>query len=393
MARPLRHRRRQAQVQNNCKIPKPRDPVLVVDRAIFCQFIKRKGLCMRPMLERGAPQQERHKAALGSLTDWDTARVFLEVVRCGSFRSAAERLELSINAVRRRIDDFERQIGATLFTRDVHGTRLTDEGSLVVSAVERMEAASFDLLRASKSVTHTLSGEVRVAVTEGLGTFWLAPRLVEFQQSFPNILVDLHCAMRSADVSRHEADVAIHLSRPAAPDVKLVRLGRMHLMFFASQKYIDTYGVPRTVDDFAKHRLVMQVADQTAAKETFESFFPGHTQQDLLVMKTNVSSANYWAVANGAGIGAFPTYACALGGKMQPLDIELRWSLDIWLSYHPGSGRIPRVRRMIDWLVEAFNPVKYPWFKDEFIHPRELKAVYMGEPLTHLFGGFSTEGR
>ncbi len=284
-----------------------------------------------------------------------------------------------------------RQIGATLFTRDVHGTRLTDEGSVVVSAVERMEAASFDLLRASNSVANTLSGEVRVAVTEGLGTFWLAPRLVEFQQSFPNILVDLHCAMRSADVSRHEADVAIHLSRPTAPDVKLVRLGRMHLMFFASQKYVDTFGAPMTMDELVKHRLVIQVADQTAAKEAFASFFPGHSQRDLVVMKTNTSSANYWAVSNGAGIGVFPSYANALGGKILPLDVELRRPFDIWLSYHPGNGRIPRVRRMIDWLVEAFNPAKFPWFKDEFVHPSEFKAVYKGESLTHLFGGFSTE--
>src|SRR5260370_38049864 len=112
---------------------------------------------MRLVLERGVPQEERHKLAIGSLTDWDAARIFLEVVRCGSFRSAAERLELSINVVRRRIDEFERQIGATLFTRDVHGTRLTGEGALVVSAVERMEAAAFDLIRGSASGTHTLS--------------------------------------------------------------------------------------------------------------------------------------------------------------------------------------------------------------------------------------------
>src|SRR5207237_3671650 len=141
------------------------------------------------------------------------------------------------------------------FTRDVHGTRLTDEGMSVVSAVEKMESASFDLLRARNSVTQTLSGEVRVAITEGLGTFWLAPRLVEFQQTFPNILVDLHCAMQSADVSRHEADVAIHLSRPAALDVKLVRLGRMHLAFFASQKYIETYVEPKTIDALVQHPL------------------------------------------------------------------------------------------------------------------------------------------
>jgi DNA-binding transcriptional LysR family regulator len=342
--------------------------------------------------ERGVPQEERH-TGLNGLTDWDAARIFLEVARCGSFRSAADRLSLSINAVRRRVDDFERQTGTTLFTRDVHGTRLTEEGASMLAAVERMEAATFDLMRASTSIGTAVSGEVRVAVTEGLGTFWLAPRLVEFQKSYPNILIDLQCSMRSADVSRHEADVAIHLARPASLDVKLVRLGRMHLILFAGEKYLDTYGTPKSAEELVKHRLVMQLADDASAKEAFENLFPGYAQRDLLAMKTNVSSANYWAVANGAGIGIFPTYACALGGKITPLDIDLRWSFDIWLSFHPGNGRIPRVRHMIDWLVEAFNPAKFPWFADEFVHPREFKAVYMGEPLTHLFGGFSTEGR
>jgi DNA-binding transcriptional LysR family regulator len=345
---------------------------------------------MHLAMERGVLPEERHRVSLGSLKDWDAARVFLEVARCGSFRSAAERLGLSINAVRRRVGDFERQTGATMFIRDVHGARLTEEGVHVMAAVERMEAASFDLLR---SATNAASGEIRVAVTEGLGTFWLAPRLVEFQRAFPNILIDLHCAMRSADVSRHEADVAIQLSRPEVPDVKAVKLGRMHLMFFASEHYLATYGTPKTVDELAKHRLVIQLADEATARQALASLFPGHAERDLVVMKTNVSSANYWAVANGAGIGIFPTYALALGGKMIPLDVEARWSFDIWLSYHPGSGRIPRVRSMVDWLIGAFNPAKYPWFGDDFVHPRELEAVYMGEPLTHLFGGFSTEGR
>jgi len=335
--------------------------------------------------DRGVHLEERRRVALGSLRDWDAARVFLEVARCGSFRSAAERLGLSINAVRRRVGEFERQIGATMFIRDVHGARLTEEGVHVMAAVERMEAASFDLLR---SAGNALSGEIRVAVTEGLGTFWLAPRMVEFQRSFPNILIDLHCTMRSADVSRHEADIAIQLSRPEAPDVIAVKLGRLHLMLFASEQYLQTYGTPANVEELVKHRLVIQPADEATA-----NLFPGYSERDLVVMKTNVSSANYWAVANGAGIGVFPTYALALGGKMTPLDLDARWSFDIWLSYHPGSGRIPKVRNMIDWLMEAFNSAKYPWFGDDFIHPRELNAVYMGEPLTHLFGGFPTEGR
>jgi DNA-binding transcriptional LysR family regulator len=166
-------------------------------------------------------------------------------------------------------------------------------------------------------------------------------------------------------------------------------------MFFASEQYLATNGEPKTVAELAKHRLVMQLPDEATAGDAFANLFPGYSERELVVMKTNVSSANYWAVANGAGIGVFPTYAHALGGneKMIPLDIDAHWSLDIWLSYHPGSGRIPRVRHMIDWLIEAFNPARYPWFGDDFVHPRELKAVYMGEPLTHSLGGIPTEGR
>src|SRR5262249_46545377 len=205
---------------------------------------------MHLAMDRGVPLEERRRVALNSLKDWDAARVFLEVARSGSFRSAAEKLGLSINAVRRRVGDFERQTGATMFIRDVHGARLTEEGIHVMAAVERMEAASFDLLR---SASNASSRQIPVAVTQGLGTFWLAPRLVDFQRAFPNILIDLHCAMHSADVSRHEADIAIQLSRPEVPDVKAVKLGRLHLMFFASAQYLETFGTPQTVDELAKH--------------------------------------------------------------------------------------------------------------------------------------------
>ena len=113
----------------------------------------------------------------------------------------------------------------------------------------------------------------------------------------------------------------------------------------------------------------------------------------LQVLRGPALFTRHRAVANGAGIGVLSTYACALGGKIIPLEVELRRPFDIWLSFHATSGRIPRVRHMIDWLVEAFNPKRFPWFKDEFVHPSEFKAVYKGESLTNLFGGFSTEGR
>ena len=344
---------------------------------------------MSTVLDRGVPQEERQIEKLPRLPDWDMARIFLEVVRCGSFRSAAERLGQSINSVRRRIDEFEHLVGTPLFVRDVYGTRLTDEGMRMIAGVERMENAAFDLLRDRHQVAPAVSGEVRVAVTEGLGTFWLAPRLVEFQRTYPDILVDLHCDMESANILRNEADISIQLTKPTAQDVKITRLGRMHFMLFASQRYVDVYGRPKSYEDIKKHRVVMQLATQTAAKEIFENWFPGSSIESMVVMKTNTSTCNYWAVAKGAGIGVFPTYAYALGAQILPLQIDLHWDFEIWLSYHPGNQRIPRFRKMIDWIVDAFDSSKFPWFRDEFIHPTELEKQYKGGPLANMFEGFN----
>src|SRR5579871_4612014 len=219
---------------------------------------------MRTILNRGGSENEHTEpASPGVGPDWEAIRTFLELVRSGSIRSAADRMGLSPNALRRKIDDLERALGTILVTRHVDGIRPTAEGAEILLAAKRMEEAAFGLVRARDRAGPSMSGEVRIGVTEAFGTFWLGPRLVEFQRAFPQLAVDLMCAMRSADVLRMEVDLAIQLTRPTSPDVKVVRLGRMHSMLAAAPSYLAIYGTPKTIEDLRKHRLTMQFADQT----------------------------------------------------------------------------------------------------------------------------------
>jgi DNA-binding transcriptional LysR family regulator len=213
--------------------------------------------------------------------------------------------------------------------------------------------------------------------------------MIAFNRKFPRLLIDLCCAMKSADVLRLEADVAVQLIKPSAPDLKVVKLGRLHVMPFAGQSYVETFGIPRTREEFLKHRLVLQVADQTQTTETFERLFPGVVQQGLVAMRTNTSSAHIGAISQGVGIGWAPTYVQANGGRMIPVDVaeDFRLPFDIWLTYHADAGRIPRVRKMIEWIVDAFDPRRFPWFRDEFIHPSEL-AKQRSAPSLNLTEGF-----
>jgi len=323
------------------------------------------------------------------LRNWEGARAFLEVVKCGSFRSAALALQLSVNTLRRHVEEFEREAGHILFTRHVDGVRLTAEGELLVGAVKRMEAAAFEVARA-RHISASMSGEVRLGVTEGLGTFWLAPRLVEYQRAHPELLIDMRCAMRPADVLRLETEIAIQIERPTVKDLHIVKLGRLHTMTCASQEYLETHGVPKTYADIKeKHRLVLQVADQLVAAQEFARIFPDTPQVGIVSFRCNVSSVNYWLIARGAGIGVLPSYAFALSRRVAPVDLGYQFSNDIWLAYHPDAEKIARVRGLIDLLIEAFSPKKYPWFADDFIHPRDFPAAIDGRPLPSLFEGFS----
>lgn len=325
---------------------------------------------MRQRKERGVRRDEHPKATVPAAPNWENARIFLVVARSKSIRAAATHLSLSANTLRAQISQLERQLGATLFTRHVDGVRLTEEGHRVLAIAQRMELDAFDLVRAAGR-TAEIAGEVRLSATEGLGIFWIAPRIVEFQRANPDVLIDLRCHRSTADILRLEADVAVQLTRPVQKEVRVVKLGRMHMLPFASRSYVERYGLPKRAEDIGSHLLVAQIGEQLVTPEQYGREL-GQLPNMHYAMRSNVSGAQYWSIATGVGIGLLPTYTMAVGAQLIPVDVGFHPYQDIWLVYHPDASRIRRVRNFIDWLIELFSPQRYPWFADEFLHPRDF---------------------
>src|SRR4029079_19213011 len=105
--------------------------------------------------------------------------------------------------------------------------------------------------------------------------------------------------------------------------------------------------LPKGEDDIRQnHRIVLQDADQTQAQPTDDKY-ARREQAGFVAMRNNVSSAHVWAVSKGAGIGWLPTYIPAVAGPLIPLDIDVKFPLDIWLTYHPDAHRIPSANKFI----------------------------------------------
>jgi len=327
--------------------------------------------------------ESEHARALSDAgaPDWESVRIFLEVARASSFRTAAGRLGMTGHGVARRVELLEHQIGAMLFTRHRDGVRMTADGQHLLSCAEQMEEASLGFVRRRGKLAQPLRGEVRIACTEGLGTFWITPRLLEFARAHPEILIDLNCSMQRPDelIVRAQADLAIQIERPGPRDLIVRKIGRMHIMPCASKSYIDTYGMPTAQREISeRHRIVMMYADQGKGREYYDEMFPNKSHIGFVAMRTNVSTALYAAIVNGLAVGWLPTYYFALGTPVIPLNIDWIYSFDIFLSYHHDLGEVPRIRRMIDWAIGIFDPQISPWFRDDFVHPHDLDKQLRG---------------
>jgi DNA-binding transcriptional LysR family regulator len=342
---------------------------------------------MQQKTQRPAAVMQR-KGGSEPSASWDDLRMFLVCAHHGSFRKAAEALGITNTTAMRILDRLEIQLGFKLFIRHQSGLQLTDEAQAILDDVQQMERNSFSVFRRAARTTADLTGVVRVAVTEGVGTYWVMPKLIEFQSTYRLLTVDLRCAMEQADVSRLEADIAIQFERPSNPDLIVMRLGRLHVYPFVSESYARTYGLPISVMEVRQHRIVQQVAPQLD-ETAYARALGVDSVAGIVGIRTNSSTATLYAVERGAGIGMLPTCSIALGAPLVAVDVGIKHALDLWLTYHADLKTSEKHMVVIEWLRRIFDHATYPCFGDEFIHPVELVSLMADSVPTMGLRGYA----
>lgn len=318
---------------------------------------------------------------------WDDLRFFLVCGEQSSFRKAANILKINSATIIRRIERLEQVIGYRLFVRHTDGVTVTAEGRMILEHVQTMESAIFNIVRKSEISVEGIRGLVRVAISEGLGTAWVLPRLLEFQKTNRYLTFELQQTMALTDVGRLQADISIQYLRPERADLVTVQLGYLHIYPFVSEAYKNEFGVPKAFSDLKLHRLIQQLSPQLEG--IYERLLGVESLEGIVGVRTNSGAAVLYAVERGAGIGFLPNYALALGAKLVPIDIGLKYRLDVWMAYHPDLRNSHRHLSIIDWLRQIFDGRRYPCFGEKFIHPNELLVSMSGRISKYSGEGFA----
>ncbi|HLI66209.1 MAG TPA: LysR family transcriptional regulator [Caulobacteraceae bacterium] len=303
--------------------------------------------------------------------DWSEVRLFWAAAELGSFGAAARRLGVGLTTVTRAVERLETQLGAKLFVRGPHGVSLTRAGTLAYERALSMERLAEGLEKDLAGIEAEAEGSVKLAAPDGIAGIFLAPFIAEFLRSHPKIDLAVDCGLWPERPLEGDPDVTLSFEEPRDPDSIAQTLAHFHYAMFTSQEYIDLYGKPASYEDAVHHPYIHHVGQDHGRLSV-----PDRVASFIGFMRwrvdTNSSAVSFATVKHGGGLGAMPTAILAFDPTLVMLDAPPLASIKLWLSYHRDLAKSARVRCVIDWLKDVFDQRTKPWYRAEFMHPREF---------------------
>jgi DNA-binding transcriptional LysR family regulator len=289
-----------------------------------------------------------------NILDWDKLRIFHAVADAGSFTHAGQELGLSQSAVSRQISALEDGLHVPLFHRHARGLILTEQGELLYRTAHdvftKLTAAQTRLMDSKEKP----SGELRITTTVGLGSVWLTPRIAEFIELYPDIAVTLMLNDQELDLSMREADVGIRLRRPTQADLIQRKLFTVHQNVYASLDYVKKRGIPKSIEDLDKHRIITfgEPPGYLTEINWLERIGREEGNPRPVVLRVNSVYGLRRAVQAGAGIALLPDYIVATDSNLVQIDLPTEVpGFDTYFVYPEELKDTKRVTVFRDFIV------------------------------------------
>ena len=235
--------------------------------------------------------------------------MFVQVVRAGSFKRAAEQLNLEPSSLSRKIAALEKRLNVKLLHRSTRRTRPTELGERYFEGLTRIIDQQAALEEGISSRVELLTGPFRVSAPVDFGVEFVVPVLRRMQREAPRLDIEVLLGSGFVDLLEQGIDVAIRIGE--LPDSNLIarKIGEVPRMLVASPDYLRIRGTPQTPDDLAEHDFVLYSSLQARSDIEFAdgTRFP-HAKVSSSTTVNSVRAIRQ-LVIDGAGLHLGPKWA------------------------------------------------------------------------------------
>lgn len=285
---------------------------------------------------------------------------FITVVDAGSITAAADKLELTVAAVSKRLKLLETDLGTRLLTRNTRQLALTEAGQYYYQHCREIldEVARVD--QQLLAMQGKLSGTLRINMPMTYGKERLAKLLIRFLQQHPDIHLIAHLDDAYTDAASGEYDVVIRIG--SLEDSRLIarKLERVYLQPVAAPAYLAQYGTPQTPEALSHHNCLTYT--NVSLREGW--LFYDQTGAERRVQVRGQFCANNGEVLRdaaiaGMGIVCLPDFevkTALLNGTLVPILPDYTAQTATVYAVYPSRQFLPeKTRAMIDFLIHELQ--------------------------------------
>nr|WP_318384984.1 LysR substrate-binding domain-containing protein [uncultured Enterobacter sp.] len=291
----------------------------------------------------------------GKLPKTELLVTFEVVARHESYTRAAEELALTQSAVFRQVTALEDFLKTALFSHSKKRIFLNDAGrhylSIVKETLNKLERDTNNIMCWQPTVQ-----VIELAVNPTFSTHWLIPNLREFNQTHPEIVVNINSLASLGDFQSREYDAAIMREDFCSPWGGVVHLLEEEILPVCSSSLLSHTGKRISVEELLNDFPLLH---QSTRIDGWQEWFAlsGISGQSINKgPRFDLISMLIAAVRSHLGVALLPRFSIQNdldnGTMVIPCDVPMRTGNRFIMTWREDKMLSPKLQTFHDWVVK-----------------------------------------
>ena len=294
--------------------------------------------------------------------DLNDLRIFCRVAELASFTRAAEHLNMAKGRVSSVVQLLETEVGCRLLQRTTRSVRLTPDGEIFLARSKELLVESEQLRSMFRPIAGDLRGCVRIDMPGLFAHELVLPKLPELLSTHPQLDLGISINDRRVDLVREGVDCLIRIGPLPDSDLVARTVGMMKMCNLASPAYLRQYGVPLSLDELARHRILHYANNLRHEDAVLRYVRDGAVRTVPMRSALAVNSGAFLQAACVQGLGimqmSVPTCQRLIdsGALVEILPELTPPPLQVSLLLPHRRHIAPRVEAVLNWIIQVARP-------------------------------------
>tara|TARA_B110000211_G_scaffold191044_1_gene217787 strand:- start:1384 stop:2328 length:945 start_codon:yes stop_codon:yes gene_type:complete len=284
--------------------------------------------------------------------------MLLDVVELGSFANAAQTKNIDRSVISKQISRLEDDLGVRLLNRTTRSFSLTAAGAEMVKKARELRDLLGQTVRLAENYHQEPRGVLKITSSSIIAKLYLQPVINDFQKRFPQVEVELRLDDRVVDIVAEGFDLAFRVGEPKDSTLIARKIARNRLVILASPEFINTYGMPKNIDELALLPAATYASNSLRINSINYIDKDGNQKQKTIksVFRANDGEVLLLKSLSGTAFIVLPAFILAkevIEGQLVPLLPSLRLSeFSAMYAVYPHRDLPVRTRLFFDAVRE-----------------------------------------